>query len=141
MVPPRWSRGLRDELTEHAECVGVNWTTRKPLSKRIYPEWRGGYYYAAKPRPNSSSTTALPLGLLYVSRWSSPDAAARFAAVYAQSLKQRYKKTETVGTAKSTEDGTVVIEEQGDTVLVSESLDDATTSALEKEVFASPVAK
>jgi len=30
----------------------------------------------------------------------------------------------------------VVIEEQGDTVLVSESLDPATTAALEKEVFA-----
>jgi hypothetical protein len=29
----------------------------------------------------------------------------------------------------------VVIEEQGDTVLVSESLDAATTAALEREVF------
>ena len=24
----------------------------KPLSKRMYPEWRGGYYYAAKPKPD-----------------------------------------------------------------------------------------
>jgi hypothetical protein len=31
-----------------------------------------------------------------------------------------------------------VIEEQGDTVLVSESLDAATTATLEREVFAAP---
>ena len=40
--------------------------------------------------------------------------------------------------AWTTEDGAVVIEEQGDTVLVSESLDAATTAALEREVFGAP---
>jgi Na+-transporting NADH:ubiquinone oxidoreductase subunit NqrC len=35
----------------------------------------------------------------------------------------------------STVEGTVVIEEQGDTVLVSESLDAGTTATLEREVF------
>jgi hypothetical protein len=35
----------------------------------------------------------------------------------------------------NTDEGTVVIEEQGNTVLVSESLDAATTATLEKEVF------
>jgi hypothetical protein len=43
--------------------------------------------------------------------------------------------------AWSTEDGTVVIEEQGDTVLVSESLDAGTTATLEREVFAATAAK
>jgi hypothetical protein len=38
--------------------------------------------------------------------------------------------------AWTTEEGSVVIEELGDTVLVSESLDAATTRALEREVFA-----
>ncbi len=132
----------------------------KSLSKRMYPEWRGGYYYAAKPRPDlkTDAPGTAPLGLLYVSRWSSADKAAEFAQIYARSLKQRYKKTEEVaGPAPdqaaaqnadanidqlkgrhtwATEDGPVVIEEQGDTVLVSESLDPATTAALEKEVFA-----
>jgi hypothetical protein len=124
----------------------------KPSSKRLYPDWRGGYYYAA--RPNSDATE--PLGLLYVSRWSSPDKAAEFAAIYAQSLKERYKKVDEVGVNPSrktasddnaapdllrgrhswtTEGGPVVIEAQGDTVLVSESLDAATTVTLEKEVF------
>jgi len=135
----------------------------KPLAKQMYPEWRGGYYYAARPKAD----TAGPLGLLYVSRWSSEEKAEEFAAIYAQSLKQRYKKVEevadpssdksvserAVAEAKSaesaegkmdplkgrhawnTEEGTVVIEEQGDTVLVSESLDVATTTTLEREVF------
>jgi hypothetical protein len=34
-----------------------------------------------------------------------------------------------------TDEGTVVIEEKGDTVLVSESLDTATTETVEREVF------
>ena len=131
----------------------------KKLSKRLSPEWRGGYYYAAKPKPDPHSDViaAAPLGLLYVSRWSSADKAAEFAGIYAQSLKQRYKKVEgasdrvpnhaatqtddsKVDLLKgrhtwTTEDGAVVIEEQGDTVFVSESLDAAKTSALEREVF------
>ena len=41
----------------------------KELSKKIYPDWRGGYYYAAKAKTDG----AAPLGLLYVSRWSSPE--------------------------------------------------------------------
>jgi hypothetical protein len=122
-------------------------------SKKLYPEWRGGYYYAARPKADS----AAPLGLLYVSRWSSAEKAQEFAAVYAESLKQRYKKVEEengpgvslqateglkqeVASLKgqhrwATDEGIVVIEEKGDTVLVSESLDAATTEKLETEVF------
>jgi hypothetical protein len=135
----------------------------KPLSKAMYPEWRGGYYYAAKTKaaPNSDSASPAPLGLLYVSRWSDAGKAAEFAGIYAHSLQQRYKKSEGEGNPASnqagqnsagenagpkvaplrgrhswtTEDGTVVIEEQGDTVFISESLDAATTATLEKEVF------
>jgi len=36
----------------------------------------------------------------------------------------------------TTEEGMVVIEEQGDTVFIAESLDAATTATLEKEAFA-----
>jgi len=125
----------------------------KPVAKRMYPDWRGGYYYAAKPKNNASA----PLGLLYVSRWSSEDKASQFAAIYAKSLKDRYKQAAEgrdpapgnggqTSESKSdqlkgrhswtTEEGAVVIEQQGNTVFVSESLDPATTSALEKEVFA-----
>jgi hypothetical protein len=125
----------------------------KEVSKRMYPEWRGGYYYAARPKNDATA----PLGLLYVSKWSSAEKAAEFAEIYARSLKQRYKKADVVKDPSSdqstlqdsedkaevlkgrhawaTEEGVVVIEEQGDTVLVSESLDAATTETLEKEVF------
>ena len=129
----------------------------KDVAKQIYPEWRGGYYYAAKSRTDSSA----PLGLLYVSRWSNPESASRFAGIYASSLKQRYKKPSESGQSTavdsptkntddkrssmppplsgrhtwSTEEGTVLIEVKGDTVFVSESLDPATTETLEAEVF------
>src|SRR5437899_1740380 len=65
----------------------------KEASKRMYPEWRGGYYYAARPKNDA----AAPLGVLYVSRWSSAEKASEFAAIYARSLAQRYKKAEEAG--------------------------------------------
>jgi hypothetical protein len=142
-------------MGEFDVAVLVEQYAGKPASKHMYPEWRGGYYYAAKPKADASS----PLGLLYVSRWASADSAAEFAAIYAHSLKNRYKKAEEAGDAAhadaapgddilkgrhswTTDEGAVVIEAQGDTVLVSESLDAATTAALEKEIFVTvPVVK
>jgi|SRR5580658_21952 hypothetical protein len=150
-------------MGEFDVAVLIEQYSGKPLSKRLYPEWRGGYYYAAKPKPDPHADVVVdaPLALLYVSRWSSADKAAEFAAIYAHSLQQRYKKAEETGTpapdqsaapnadskiellkgrhAWTTEEGPVVIEEQGDTVLVSESLDAATTATLEREVFAAPL--
>jgi hypothetical protein len=120
----------------------------------IYPEWRGGYYYAGRPKGNKSA----PIGLFYVSRWSSPARAAEFAAVYAKSLAQRYQKRQALnaegrvaegappvdswrslrGTHSwMTEEGTVVIDVRGDSVLISESLDDATTKMAEDDFWAS----
>jgi hypothetical protein len=151
-------------MGEFDVAVLVEQYAGKPLSKQMYPEWRGGYYYAAKPKPDSHSEVVVdaPLALLYVSRWSSPEKAAQFAAIYAHSLQQRYKKAEETGTSVpeqaaaqnadskvellkgrhvwTTEEGAVVIEEQGDTVLVSESLDAPTTATLEREVFTAPSA-
>ncbi|MGA8763721.1 MAG: hypothetical protein WB562_12720 [Candidatus Sulfotelmatobacter sp.] len=125
----------------------------KELSKRIYPEWRGGYYYVARPKNDA----AAPLGLLYMSRWSNAEKASEFAAIYAQSLAKRYKKAEEVGDPAvhdkaqqdagskvevlngrhlfRTDEGDVVIEEKGDSVLVSESLDAATTETVERELL------
>jgi hypothetical protein len=148
----------------------------KKRAKQMYPEWRGGYYYAAKQKLDA----AMPLGLLYVSRWSSPEKAAEFAAIYAESLKERYKSVAQLGPtvalnvdeatkarteapdgslqlaslaqndrananskpallsgrhAWTTDEGSVVIEQRGNTVFVSESLDTATTATLEHDVF------
>lgn len=144
----------------------------KRRAKQVYPAWRGGYYYAAKQKTNPDA----PLGLLYVSRWSTPEKAAEFAAIYAESLKGRYKSVvptgenmaqdpgkslpivdlrfQTVSQVQkdeskdrsnptllsgrhtwTTEEGAVFLEQRGDTVFVSESLDAATTSTLEQDVF------
>src|ERR1700756_85467 len=141
-------------MGEFDVAVLVEQYAGKKISKKIYPEWRGGYYYAAKSKANPSG----PLALLYVSRWSSPITAAQFAGIYAHSIDLRYKKVtqavdpaETVKKAQdstdagpmplegrhswSTEEGTIVIEEKDDTVFITESLDDSTTATLEKEVF------
>ena len=122
----------------------------------MYPEWRGGYYYAGKPKTDKSA----PLSLLYISRWSSAAKAAEFAGVYAKSLAQRYKKQQAVGTdgklaedappvdswrtlrgrhAWLTEEGVVLIEVRGDAVLIAESLDEETTRKVEADFW--PVEK
>jgi hypothetical protein len=121
------------------------------LSDKMYPHWRGGYYYAVRLKKDPTAA----LGLLYASRWSSPEKAANFAAIYASAISQRYLhvsdvledgkepavKTEALDhlTGKRawlTEEGTVVIDVQGDTVLVTESFDQATTESLQQAVFA-----
>ena len=97
-----------------------------------------------------------PIGVLYVSRWSSAAKAAEFAAVYAKSLAKRYQKRQGLGGdgkvaedappadswrtlrgrhAWMTEEGVVMIEVRGDTVLISESLDDATTKKVEEDFW------
>jgi hypothetical protein len=118
----------------------------------IYPEWRGGYYFAER----SKSDPSAPIGVLYVSRWSSEAKAAEFAAIYAKALAQRYQKREAVGmdgqTADDappldswrtlrgrhvwrTEEGLVVIEVRGDEILISESLDEAATKQAEGDFW------
>ena len=57
-------------------------------SKRIYPNWRGGYYYSVHPKGNPGA----PLQLVFVSKWATPKAADQFAAIYARGMQQRYKK-------------------------------------------------
>ncbi len=176
MRVPEFKRDFKDytkfdigAMGEFDVAVLIEQYAGKELSEQLYPEWRGGYYYAALPKADSGTHSAVnsPLGLLYVSRWSNPEKAAEFAEIYAESLKKRYKKaddvekapavsassenvsaeTSTVQNSKQelkalqgrhawiTEEGPVVIEEQGDTVLVSESLDADTTTTLEREIF------
>jgi cytochrome c len=92
--------------------------------------------------------------LVYVSRWSGPEKASAFAAIYAQSLVKRYKQVHEVSQDQKnppedlqkvqsllgshtwlTEEGPVVIAMEGDSVLITESLDQLTTEHLERELF------
>jgi hypothetical protein len=120
----------------------------KDAAGRIYPNWRGGYYYSVHPKGNPGGA----LGLVFVSRWASPKSAEQFAAVYAAGMHQRYKTVEapegsnlpadlkslrSLGGdhAWKTEAGAVVIDVRGDTVLVCESLDPAITDQFRGAVF------
>ncbi len=124
-------------------------------SRKLYPQWRGGYYYAVRPKEDPGA----PLGLLYASRWASADKAGEFAAIYANSLTQRYQRVRVAPSGAGpplgdlgklerlsgvhtwlTEDGPVVIDVRGDTVLVTESIDPAATEALQHDLFAQPAA-
>jgi len=119
-------------------------------SHQMYPHWRGGYYYAARPKGDPGA----PLALLYVSRWSNAEKASQFAAIYARALSKRYAHVRDVAESGKaagvetaaleklagkrtwlTEDGPVVIEAEGDTVLVVESVDEPATEKLQQEVF------
>jgi hypothetical protein len=119
-------------------------------SKRIYPNWRGGYYYSVHPKGNP----AAPLELVFVSKWASPRAAAQFAAIYARGVQERYKtvtpasennlpsdlkELTTLGGDHTwtTEEGAVVIDVKGDTILVTESLQPQLTDEFRKAVFTS----
>ncbi len=119
-------------------------------SRKIYPQWRGGYYYAVRPKGHSAGT----LGVMYLSRWSNSESAGRFAAIYAKSLAQRYKQVhdaaepgekwagdlhgiETLSGMHTwlTEEGLVVISMEGNNVLITESLDPPTTERLRQELL------
>jgi hypothetical protein len=111
----------------------------------LSPEWRGGMYYSGfnkttkKPVPSSTAD----LAVLYVSRWSSPAVAQKFAEAYGLSVRKRYPS----GTRKdcdrnencstwNTVEGLVTVEAVGDEVLVMESFDANTATKLRKIVLA-----
>jgi hypothetical protein len=119
-------------------------------SKRIYPNWRGGYYYSVHPKRNPGA----PLQLVFVSKWATPKAADQFAAIYARGMQQRYKKVSSVGDSNlpanlkdlrtlggdhtwNTEEGAVVIDVKGDTILVTESLEATLTEQFREAVLGS----
>ena len=131
-------------------AVLVDQYAGREASRQLYPHWRGGFYYAARPK----SDPAAPLALLYVSRWSSPEKAAEFAAIYARSLAKRYKHLQEVkqegrnsvgdltvietltGTHTwLTEEGLVAIAVGGDRVVTTESLDQPTSEEIVEELL------
>ena len=159
MRVPEFKRYFKDyvkfdigAMGEFDVAVLIEQYVGKKLADQMYPEWRGGYYYAGRPKGDAVA----PLGLMYASRWSSAEKASAFAQIYARSLSQRYKQLRAVSDpspqsitqdqevnnevlngrhAWTTEEGAVIIEQQRDTVLVCESLDASTTQAMEREVF------
>ncbi len=59
----------------------------------LTPTWRGGIYYAAQRRDAKTAaerSSTASLALLYLSRWTTPKAARRFAAIYAAQINRKY---------------------------------------------------
>jgi len=95
-------------------------------------DWRFQYYYAAA-RKGVKPKQPGDVSLIYVSKWSSPDAAQAFAKLDGGSLQKRYKQAKPVASESghwTTEEGDVFIQQQGDLVLVTEGFDAATSQKL-----------
>ena len=124
----------------------------------LYREWRGGTYFAAlrcdltpcgsttkNQQPVTPATNAL--ALLYLSRWSRPETAARFAEQYRNALLKRYKfaqgVTPRIGDAPTTrwmtDEGLVSIEVRGSEVLVLESFDESAIKKLSDAIWQTSV--
>ncbi len=128
-------------------------------SNQLWPNWRGGYYYAVKKK----SAAPDALGIVYLSRWATPEAANEFASVYRSSVAKRYKIVpiaQDLGAATpfasgggsdcgceagpaadssrfSTTDGPVSVEVKGDYVLVLESLEGIAEARLRQAALTS----
>ncbi len=101
-------------------------------ARSISTTWRNSYYYASAKKGVKPEKPE-DISLLYVSRWSSPEAATHFADVYADALGTRYKKIAAVPGEQghwTTEDGDVFIQRQGDVLAITESFDRATSERL-----------
>ncbi|MGH9492669.1 MAG: ImmA/IrrE family metallo-endopeptidase, partial [Terriglobales bacterium] len=143
-------------------------------AKKLAPAWRGGFYYAARRPPEKEAEAGKPgpptqtsgspaqespkaappvtpesLALLYLSRWDSPESAAKFASFYAEALLKRYRfaQGEDESAAKpavppsarkkwTTDAGPVFIEQRGEWVLALESFDETTAAKLADAILA-----
>lgn len=106
-------------------------------SARLTPSWRGGYYYAAHKKGAPAGNVAF----IYVSKWSTEDAAAAFAKLFAGSWKQRYQSLRTEAhkkdeesdiIRKQTDQGLVSVERQGTVVIAIESFPEEEAANLRK---------
>jgi len=99
---------------------------------KMSTDWRFQYYFAAAKKGTKPQKPG-DVSLIYVSRWSSPEAAEKFAKLDASSLQKRYKQAQAVAGETghwTTEEGDVFIQQQGDLVLVTEGFDAATSTKL-----------
>jgi hypothetical protein len=119
----------------------------RKIADNLSSEWQGGTYVLYRRKSDGGAQAALTtadLALFYISRWKSPQAAARFAKFYAGAVPQRYKSATAEQVAActggncpastsqiTTEEGPVIVEQWSDNiVIVSESFDAPTASKL-----------
>src|SRR6185437_12018863 len=110
------------------------------LDKHLSPEWRGGAYYAAgrkgaKPPDRNSSAH---IGLYYISKWATEEAAQEFAKTYAEALPKGYTSLRRSPSDEpipgrvqySSSDGPIFIQQTGNLVVSVESFDEESAKRL-----------
>ena len=147
-----WQKVDVGAVGEFDISVMVEQYASEEVARQVWPQWRGGYYYAARQKDAPADS----LSLLYLSQWAVPEQATKFAGIYAQSLKKKYKQVEAAGGSRPaspqtsagvqisiadattqwiTEDGPVFVEPHGNFVLVMEGFDAATAAKLRDAVL------
>ncbi len=118
---------------------------------KIYPQWRGGWYYAARQK-NSGA-----LALVMATRWASPQTAVAFRKLYEGNVLKRYQlpaiksgqgpgvpgavvggiggEISIGGSNWETTEGYVDIVSQGDVVIATESIDAPTSAKVRDAVL------
>jgi len=129
----------------------------KDTAMKMADAWKGGVYFAAGNKDPKLKSSAR-IGLIYLSRWDTEDAADQFAKIYADYLPKRYKRATPIavkdikcGTENcnpkivhffNTEEGDVWIQRvDGAGVLISEGFDITTASKLRAQILSANPAK
>lgn len=119
------------------------------ISKRIYPAWRGGYYYAVRKKGAEVKGPG-DLGIVFVTKWSESASQSTFTNLYVSSIKKRYPEAQAVDpipVTKSadsfpirwrTNEGDVFVDKAGQLLVVIESLDEESATKIRKAITAPP---
>lgn len=147
-----WQRVDVGAVGEFDVSVMVEQYASEDVARQMWPQWRGGYYYAARQKKGPADN----LALIYLSQWAEPEQATKFAAIYANSLNDKYKHVQAATTPRpagertpsgiqvsiadattqwTTEDGPVFIEPHGKFVLVMEGFDPETAARVRQAVL------
>jgi hypothetical protein len=93
----------------------------RATAKRIGPGWRGGIYMAVTAKGTNPHKTG-DLGIIFLSRWDTPERAADFALLYSGATAKRFTDAvQDKGYLWHTTEGDISAEVIGNTVLVMES--------------------
>jgi hypothetical protein len=119
--------GVMGELD--AEIVGDLFAGPE-IGRALAKQWDGGLYYAAQRKSATAAERASPasIGLVYLSRWKSPEAARKFFEIYTAELGRKYaglkeRKADEADRDEevySTGEGDVELSLSGTSVFVSE---------------------
>ena len=128
-----WEKYDVGSIGEFDVAVMAEIYSNADAAKKLSPQWRGGWYYAAK-RKNGGE-----LALVMVTRWADEPSARQFWTLYNESVPKRYATQPGVpggyaggivdgpprsfgGSVTETTEGRVVVDRNGDTVIAIESV-------------------